>query len=248
MKKSCLIHRCLFSWLLIFPGTIFGRTDDTLYLRKEAYENRLSELKMDFGSNKEMPASIELECLTALSFFPELKHRKIIFRFGNPVSTMVSRPCPGSLFSRKSNRVYMIILKNPGLSANGLEWQKLSFNALVGWIAHELGHIVHYSSKTNIGVLLTGIAYAHPGSRKKLERFTDQLVILHGLGTALYEGTAYSIQHPGISDNYRKRLIRYYLSPQEILEWMKNKDISDVHYRKTSIGWKIKPENSGLNN
>ena len=62
------------------------------YLSRDSFNCKVDNLKKEFGINKTIPGEIELECLTALSYYPELKNIEIIFQFGSPVSTMVSRP------------------------------------------------------------------------------------------------------------------------------------------------------------
>src|SRR5436189_4098769 len=62
------------------------------YLKRVSFENNLSGLRNEFGNKKIIPAEIEVECLAALSFYPELKNTDIEFRFGNLNFTMISKP------------------------------------------------------------------------------------------------------------------------------------------------------------
>ena len=170
-----------------------------------------------------------------LSYYPELKNIEIIFQFGLPVSTMVSRPKLKSIFRSGNKREYEVIVRKPGTSKNGLEWNELSFNSLIGWIAHELGHIVHYGHKTSGGILFTGIKYGFPGYRRRMERFTDNLVIQHDLGYALFEGTDYCINYSNAKPHYKKYMEKYYLSPTEIKERISSKNFYRVNYDATKI-------------
>ena len=204
-------------------------------LSKDSSHFKLENLRKEFGINKTIPGEIELECLTALSYYPELKNIKIIFQFGSPISTMVSRPKLKSIFRSGNKREYQIIIRKSGTSKSGLEWNELSFNSLVGWIAHELGHIVHYSHKTSGGILFTGIKYAFPGYRRRMERFTDNLVIQHDLGNALFEGTDYCINYSNAKPHYKKYLRKYYLSPIEIKEAISDKNVYKIAYNKTKL-------------
>jgi hypothetical protein len=205
------------------------------YLSKDHFTPRFEKLRDKYGINKIIPQEIELECLTALSYYPELKNIKIIFQFGSPLSTMVSRPKLKSIFRSGNKREYEVIVRKPGTSKNGLEWNELSFNSLIGWIAHELGHIVHYNHKTSGGVLFTGIKYAFPRYRRRMERFTDNLVIQHDLGYALLEGTDYCINHSDAKPHYKKYLEKYYLSPMEIREAINDKCFYKIAYNKTKL-------------
>ena len=205
------------------------------YLSKDHFTPRLEKLRHEYGINKTIPPEIELECLTALSYYPELKNIKIIFKFGSPVSTMVSRPKLKSIFRSGNKREYQVIVRKSGASKNGLEWNELSFNSLIGWIAHELGHIVHYSHKTSGGILFTGIKYGFPGYRRRMERFTDNLVIQHDLGYALFEGTDYCINYSNAKPHYKKYMEKYYLSPTEIKERISSKNFYRVNYDATKV-------------
>ena len=109
------------------------------FLKRESFEDNLSELRNEFGNKKIFPAEIEVECLAALSFYPELKNTDIEFRFGNLNFTMISKPKFKSILKDRTQRQYVIIIQKPGSSKNNLEWKSLSFNAMVGWIGHELG-------------------------------------------------------------------------------------------------------------
>ena len=231
--------------LIINPGIAFfsflisitGHTQEkfTEYLLKDSFIYRLEYLKNEFGTNKTIPVEIELECLAALSYYPELKNVKIIFQFGSPMSTMVSRPKLRSILRSGYEREYVITIRKPGTSKNGLEWNELSFNSVIGWIAHELGHIVHYSHKTSGGVLFTGIKYAFPGYRRRMERFTDNLVIQHDLGYALLEGTDYTINYSNAKPHYKKYMEKYYLSPAEIKKAINAKSYYKIAYNKTKL-------------
>ena len=235
MRKKFMVNQGIvfFCFLISIAGHSQERFVE--YLLKDSFIYKLEDLKNDFGANKTIPNEIELECLTALSYYPELKNTKIVFKFGSPMSTMVSRPRLKSIFRSGNKREYQIIVRKPGTSKNGLEWSELSFNSLIGWIAHELGHIVHYSYKTSGGVLFTGIKYAFPAYRRRLERFTDNLVIQHDLGYSLLEGTDYTINYSNAKPHYKKYLQKYYLSTTEIKEAISAKSFYKIAYNKTKL-------------
>ena len=235
MRKKFLINPGIvfFSFLISIAGHSQERFAECLL--KDSFAHKREDLKIEFGINKIIPKEIELECLTALSYYPELKSIKIIFQFGLPVSTMVSRPELKSIFRSGNKREYLVIIRKPGISKNGLEWRELSFYSLVGWIAHELGHIAHYRKKTSGGILFTGIKYAFPDYRRRMERFTDNLVIQHGLGYALLEGTNYTINYSKATPHYKNYIAKYYLSPIEIKEAINDKSFYKVAYNKTKM-------------
>ena len=192
-------------------------------------------MRSEFGNKKIIPAELELECLTALSFYPELKNTDIEFRFGYLNFTMISKPKFKSILKDRDQREYVIIVQKPGLSKNNLEWKELTFNALVGWIGHELGHIDHYLHKSSGGIIFIGTKYAIPGFRRKIERFTDQLAIQHDLGYALYEGVDYTLNYSCATEHYKNSQNKYYLGLDEIIDRIHSKEQWLAIFRKTKM-------------
>jgi len=226
----CFITSCLFS-LKLYTQTKYS----DLYLRKEPYEHSLPALRDQFGGNKTFPADLELECLVALSFYPELKNTAIEFRFGKSNFTMTSKPKFNFFLKDKQLRQYVVTIEKLGSSRNNIEWSELSFNAMVGWIGHELAHIVHYSHKTNSGITFIGVKYAFPGYRRKMERFTDQIAIRHDLGYALYEGVDYTMNRSHATAHYKKCQQKYYLQADEIIDRIHSKQTWFAVFRKTKM-------------
>jgi hypothetical protein len=72
MKKNLIINPALiyFSFLLSITG---HSQEFVTRLSKESAGN-IAELRKQFGTHKSIPEEIELECLTALSFYPQLKN------------------------------------------------------------------------------------------------------------------------------------------------------------------------------
>jgi hypothetical protein len=236
MKK--IVYTSLVALLASFVITTYidAQTRYTrFYLKRADFEASLPTLRSEFGNKKIIPAQIELECLTALSFYPELKNTDIEFRFGNLNFTMISKPRFRSILKDRTQRQYVIIIQRPGLSKNNIEWDVLSFNAMVGWIGHELGHVLHYSHKSSTGILFIGMKYAVPGYRRKMERFTDQLAIQHNLGYALYEGVDYTINVSNATEKYKNNQEKFYLHPEEIIARIYSRETWSIVFRKTKI-------------
>jgi hypothetical protein len=225
-----LVAGCLFTMHIDAQASY-----EQFYLKRQNFEDNLSELRIQFGNKKIIPAEIELECLTALSFYPELKNTDIEFRFGNLNFTMISQPKFKSIFYDRTRRQYVITIQKQGLSKNSIDWRELSFNAMVGWIGHELGHVLHYSHKSSGGILLIGMKYAVPGYRRKMERFTDQLAIQHHLGYALYEGVEYTLSSSRASEHYKQSQEKFYLQPEEIIARICSTESWSTVFRKTRM-------------
>src|SRR5215468_6276144 len=105
MKQAAYINLMI---LLIsfFPGTNSNAQTSyqQFYLKRENFESNLSTLKNKFSNKKVIPSEIELECLTALSFYPELKNTDIEFRFGDLNFTMISKPRFKSILKDRERR------------------------------------------------------------------------------------------------------------------------------------------------
>jgi hypothetical protein len=235
MKKILIIIPALIFFSCVISITSHSQEVFASDLSKESFASRIQELRNEYGINKTIPKEIELECLAALSYYPELKNIDITFRFGKPTSTMISQPKLNSIFRKNDEREYQVIIRKAGTSKSGLEWDELSFNSLVGWIAHELGHIVHYNHKAFGGIMILGAKYSLPKFRRRIEIFADQLVIKHGLGDALYEGTDYSINSSNAKQRYKNYLKKFYLSPSEIKRYMGIKGYFKMNYRHAKI-------------
>jgi len=121
------------------------------------------------------------------------------------------------------------------LSKNSIDWRDLSFNAIVGWIGHELGHVLHYSHRSSGGIMFVGMKYAVPGYRRKMERFTDQLAIQHQLGYALYEGVEYTLKSSQASEHYKQSQEKFYLNPEEIIARICSTESWTSVFRKTKM-------------
>lgn len=190
---------------------------DQFYLQRDSFTTKIDTLRKLYGNHKVIPQELETECLTALSFYPELKDTYIEFRFGKIKTTMASRPKFSFFLTSKANRRYVILIGPENNAATNLDRKELSFNALVGWIGHELGHVVYYTYRSNYGILLTGIKYNFDGYKLKMEHFADIQAIQHSLGFALYEGDDYTINHSAATKQYIDKQVKFYLSPGDVL-------------------------------
>ena len=146
----------------------------------------------EFISNKKIPESIRSQALRALSFYPELKNTHIIFRFRKRRTPLSSRPQVLSTFKKKENRKYVITIStksNKKLAP--ILFFNLPYNAQIGVLGHELGHITTYDTM-HTGQLLSLIFKLL--SSKYTDEFefnTDLIGINHGLGYQLLDWSKY---------------------------------------------------------
>ena len=175
----------------------------------------LDSLRNNYSLNKEFPFDLELECLTALSYFPELKKTNIKFYFDDKLKPMMqSIPCINSLRRIKEKRVYFIKIRTGST-------QDKSFSELVGVLGHELAHVLQTFKRSSFSTLCLGITWQfNKNKREHIEKEADIITIKKGLGYSLYERR--KNEHLNIkSQNQFEYVNQFYLTPEEILEEIK---------------------------
>ena len=197
-------------------------TEVIKYFKKEDYIRHLDSLKDEFGSNKSIPEEYELECLIALSYYPELKNVTIEFIPGELKTTMAARPRIDAIFNSKSERTYRIFINNSIEDSSGINYEDVPFNARIGLIGHELGHITDYEQKSMFRIILNGIGYISNSTyRKNFEKNVDQITIDHGLGYQLYAFSFFVFHGANIGSDYLDFKKENYPSLKNYKMWLK---------------------------
>ncbi|GAB2791743.1 hypothetical protein GCM10027275_40740 [Rhabdobacter roseus] len=169
-----------------------------------------------------MPAILRNEILEALSYYPELKETEIDFVLSENIkrSVMLAQPKLSTLLRGAGQRGYVIKIsryfKVPG---ERTKIETLPADILVGWLGHELGHIMDYLHRSTWGLARFGVGYLV--SRKyfrKAERVADTYAIQHGLGNKIVATKNYILDHAQLPARYKAKIRRLYLSPEEIME------------------------------
>ncbi|MCX6231520.1 MAG: hypothetical protein NTZ33_08245 [Bacteroidetes bacterium] len=161
--------------------------------------------------------------ILARSAYPELNDVVIKLKFRRlHKSTMESYPSV-SLFKSKHKRIYNIYI-NKNIKRNGISYKDLSFSMLIGWYSHEIAHILDYKDRTNIGMLFYGLRYiTFNNYKRKAEYIADSTAIHHCLGCELIEGVQLCMDTDKIKKAYKRKLIKFYMSPAELYEITKRK-------------------------
>jgi hypothetical protein len=175
-----------------------------------------------FKSVDDLPLTYRNAARIALSYYPELKNTRIIFREKNIKTTMATRPRMDFLFHRKGERVYCIFLDTRVKHEDGILPSEVPFHALIGLFGHELAHVVDYKHKSAIGIVATGIRYMGHHYREKLENATDRETISRGLGWELYDWSEFVLEAPDVSKKYREYKEKYYYDPAELKKMIRN--------------------------
>jgi hypothetical protein len=189
-----------------------------LFCENEIF-SKLEKLKEDFSHNKCFPEQYEMQCLLALSYYPELIEKNIQFIYSKGAYSMAARPVPLTLFGRKKNRKYKIFI-NTQSKNKGLLLHEVPFNAQVGIIGHELAHILDYTRKSSVEIILNGIGYMSEKFRAKFEQETDKIAIDRGLGWQVLEFCSSTHESDIVPQYYKAYKNRIYMTPASIKEYI----------------------------
>ena len=172
--------------------------------------------------NKIIPESIKREVIEAISFYPELYDTSIEFKFKDNIkkSTMQAQPRFASFFRAKENREYIILISRK-IQIEGEEFtmKDIPSDVKIGWIGHELGHVMDYRERTNVGMIIFGFKYLFsPIHIKEVERAADTYAIAHGMGDYILKTKNFILENAHLSEKYKVRIRNLYISPEEVME------------------------------
>ena len=98
-------------------------------------------------------------------------------------------------------------------------------DVLIGWIGHELGHVMDYQERGNLNLIGFGIRYVLLKEFvKKAERAADSFAVSRGMSEYILKTKRFILNHSEIDDVYKARIKQYYLSPDEIMEMVEQQD------------------------
>lgn len=192
-----------------------------------------------FRTNKTIPSIIERNVLTALSFYPELVETPIRFVFKQSIksSVMQAQPVFSTILASRKSRAYRINISSMfKLTHTAIPIHQLPDAIMIGWIGHELGHIMDYESRTNLGMVGFGLGYVFSADYvKKAERLADGYAVSHGLGRYLIETKRFILDHAELSQAYKDKIARLYVSPEEITEQVKKLEEEKLERQKKTL-------------
>ncbi|PPL03816.1 hypothetical protein SAMN05444682_102424 [Parapedobacter indicus] len=190
----------------------------TPFVQQDSTEKKL----LDYKCNKEIPAVIEKQTLIALSHYPELKNTRIRFTFSRKLkrSVMAARPVVASLLRKREKRVYDVLINPVFKLEHSFETiRQIPDSVMIGWIGHELGHIMDYEKRSTWGLLGFGVSYGVSKKYiRKAERIADRFAVEHGLGEHLVATKSFILDHTELPEAYQEKIATLYLSPDDIVE------------------------------
>lgn len=185
----------------------------------------IDSLKTIIGDNKGLPNGFEVAAAIAYSAFPQLKDVKIDMILMHGGAPMESTVDIASLLGPRKDRRYRILLNDdPESYFKPILLRALPFDAQVGILAHELGHIVYYEDLNIFAFGKWGLRYLMEDDfRATHERTTDLMPVYHGLGSQIYQ-YAYFIRKDSTCREFYEQgkefLDKYYMTDDELFEAM----------------------------
>ncbi|MEC7770409.1 MAG: hypothetical protein VX798_04455 [Bacteroidota bacterium] len=175
-----------------------------------------------------IPKSIQEEVEIALGHFSELEGIPIAFKFKKNIkkSVMQAQPTWSGLLQTRSKRSYVILISEK-FKISGAEFKTVDVprDVLIGWIGHELGHVMDYQERGNLNLIGFGIRYVLLKEFvKKAERAADSFAVSRGMSEYILKTKRFILNHSEIDDVYKARIKQYYLSPDEIMEMVEQQD------------------------
>jgi len=177
---------------------------------------------LQFAQNKKIPKVIEESVLIALSYYPELQDTEIDFVFKKNIkkSVMQAQPKASTLLRSKKKRAYQINISSMfKLMHSATPIHQLPQNIMIGWIGHELGHVMDYKSRSLFSMMRFGTGYFFSERYvQKAERVADTYAVNHGLGFYIIETKRFILDQSDLPEKYKAKIARLYLSPDDIVE------------------------------
>lgn len=211
--------------LLLFSSVFLqmpaGTAQNTAF-QGEKIKAATDSLNQLYGKNKHLPEGYELQALTALSYYPELREAQIRFVLKSAELPYASRPVLGTLLSPFVRKKYKIIISSQSTALRESTLLKhLGFDAQVGALGHELAHTSYYSRSGKWKIIRDGWKYRKRAYKEQFEKMTDRIAIQHGLGACIYAWSkaVYPVKK---ADGDRGTI---YYTPEEILQiWNPERD------------------------
>ncbi len=175
-----------------------------------------------------IPKSIKYKVEFALAHYPELNNVHIEFKIKKNIkkSTMQARPTFDSFFKSKKERKFLILISEKfKISDKKFSTLDIPNDVFIGWIGHELGHIMDYQHRNRWNLIWFGIKYLFSENHiVEAERVADRFAIEHNMEDYILKTKDFILNHAAISEVYKNRMKRYYLSPEEIMFLVKERD------------------------
>ncbi|MDX1684839.1 MAG: hypothetical protein R3275_06335 [Saprospiraceae bacterium] len=114
-------------------------------------------------------------------------------------------------------RSYEIHVAEHVRDSNKKRVDELERDVLMGWVAHEMGHLADYHRRKTLSMLWYGLKYYLFSSfARDVEHEADRLAVQHGFIKEILATKEFLFFSPEISAGYRKKLRNLYMSIEEV--------------------------------
>ena len=180
-----------------------------------------------------------LDCFfEALSAYPALQKQPLCLRM-HPLQdmTMRAQPVVNLHFFSRRKRAYRIDVQHTTRVNRHIVLEDLDRDVLVGWFAHELGHVRDYYHRSGLNLIFFGLGYwLLPTFRIGAERKADLYAIEHGFATEINATKRFLLEESDIPNSYKDRLNRYYMSIEEVERVVLERTDGKHHWRDRVLG------------
>ncbi len=184
---------------------------------------------MTMNAQHIIPQEIYEEAKIALSHYPELAHTPIEFKFKSKIkkSTMQAQPVFGHLFRSKKKRGYKILISEEiEINKKILKTVEMPSKIMIGWLGHELGHVCDFKDRSGLNLIGFGIGYLFSRNYiREAERRADTFAVAHGMEEYILDTKEFILKKAGLSQKYVDRIKDLYLSPEEIMTLVEERDL-----------------------
>ena len=139
---------------------------------------------------------------------------------------MLAQPTWSGLVKPRNKRSYVILISER-FKISGEEFKTVDVpkEVLIGWLGHELGHVMDYQQRGNLNLIGFGSRYVLLKEFvKHAERAADSFAVARGMSEYILKTIRFILYNSAIDDTYKARIKQYYLSPDEIMEMVKQQD------------------------
>ena len=183
---------------------------------------------MKLNAQHSIPQEIYEEATIALSHYPELANTPIEFKFKAKIkkSTMQAQPVFSQLLGSKKTRGYKILISEEiEIKDKILKTTDMPSTIMIGWLGHELGHVLDFQHRSGLNLIGFGLGYLFSKKYiKGAERRADAFAVAHGMENYILETKEFILKKAGLSEGYIERIKELYLSPEEIMLLVQERD------------------------
>jgi len=186
--KTLLAIIILISYTLI----VFCQSPRKNFNPDSLSKNYFTELKKEFGNNKQYPKQFEKQILIVLSYYPELKNSPILFRIRKRHTGLNTRATYVGVFEPPRKRHFVITLSDSSEEIlMPVLFKNLPFNVQLGVMGHEMAHAADFLTMTTKQIILHVVKNISAKYIDHFEYNTDAICIAHGLGYQLLDWSIY---------------------------------------------------------